>query len=226
VRNEALAQGVAQGMSNITVIGGNGYTGSAVVSEALSRGHAVTVVSRSEPSEPIPGVTYVAGSALEADVLDKAFEGADAVVTATSSRSGEAQAQPSLANLLIERAAVTGARLLVVGGFSSLRPAEGAPRFVEAGVAEQYRAEAEAGHASLEALLAAPEGVNWTFFSPAAHFGSWIEGGPSGAYRLGGEVAILDEEGSSFLHADDLADAILDIFESGDHAREHVSVVS
>jgi len=213
-------------MSNITVIGGNGYTGSAVVAEARERGHSVTVVSRSATDDPIAGVTYVVGSALDGAVLDKAFEGADAVVVATSSRGGEAQAQPSLANLLIERAEATGVRLLVVGGYSSLRPAPGEQRFVEAGVAEQYRAEAEAGHASFEALLGSPEQVNWTFFSPAAHYGSWIEGGPSGNYRLGGEVAILDESGSSFLHADDLADALLDIFESGDHVRDHVSVVS
>lgn len=213
-------------MSNITVIGGNGYTGAAVVSEAVSRGHAVTVVSRSLPDAPVEGVTYVTGSALDDDVLDKAFDGADAVVAATSSRGGEAQAQPSLANLLVQRASVTGARLLVVGGVSSLRPAAGEPRFIEGGVAEQYRVEAEAGHASLEALIASPETVNWTFFSPAKNFGSWIEGGPSGSYRLGDDVAILDENGSSFLHADDLADAILDIFESGDHARGHVSVVS
>jgi len=213
-------------MSSITVIGGNGYTGAAVVAEALRRGHAVTVVSRSLPDAPLASVRYVTGSALEPEVLDSALSGADVVVAATSSRGGEAQAAPVLAGLLVERAAHTGVRLLVVGGFSSLRPAAGAPRFIEGEVAEAIRAEAEAGHASLEALLAAPQGVNWTFFSPASQYGSWIPGEASGSYRLGGEVAMLDTEGSSVLYAPDLALAILDIAESGEHAREHVSVVS
>lgn len=211
-------------MSNITVLGGNGYTGAAVVAEALRRGHTVSIVSRSQPQAPLAGVRYVTGSALDPEVLDSALEGADAVVMAVSSRDGGPQIAPELASLLVERAGPR--RLAVVGGFSSLRPAEGAPRFIEAGVPEQYRAEAEAGHGSLEVLQGAPEGVDWVFFSPAAKFGAWFPVEPSGAYRLGGEVAILDEEGNSYLHAEDLALAILDIIESGDHSREHVSVVS
>lgn len=218
------ARALVEGMSNITVIGGNGYTGAAVVTEALRRGHSVTIVSRSQPDAPLAGARYVTGSALEPAVLDSALEGADAVVMAVSSRAGGPQIAPELASLLVDRAG--SARLAVVGGFSSLRPAEGAPRFIEAGVAEQYRAEAEAGHGSLEVLKAAPEGVDWVFFSPAAKFGSWIPGEASGSYRLGGEVAILDENGSSTLYAEDLALAVLDVIESGEHSREHVSVVS
>ncbi|MES1170900.1 MAG: NAD(P)H-binding protein [Actinomycetota bacterium] len=214
-------------MSHITVIGGNGYTGAAIVSESLERGHTVTVVSRSVPDAPVEGVAYVTGSALEPAVLDEALTGADFAVVAVSSRGGEAQAAPTLAGLLVERAAQSGVKLLVVGGFSSLRPSADEPRVIEGEVPEQYLAEATAGHDSLEALLAAPSGVSWTFFSPAAHYGSWVEGKPSGAYKLGGEVMILDPEtGTSYLHADDLADAVLDVLESDEPARGHVSVVS
>jgi len=213
-------------MTNITVLGGNGYTGGAVVAEALKRGHSVTVVSRSEPGSPLAGVSYLTGSALDPAVLDKAFEGADVVVTATTSRGEASQAAPEIAAGLVERAADTGARIVVVGGFSSLRPSADAPRIIEGGVPEPYREEAEAGHASLEALLGAPTAVNWTFVSPGAQYGSWIPGEAAGAYRLSGDVAILDDEGSSVLYAEDLALAILDVIESGEHAREHVSVVS
>jgi len=214
-------------MTNITVLGGNGYTGAAVVSEAVKRGHSVTVVSRSAPEAPVDGVTYITGSAVDGAVLDRAFDGADVVVTATTSRGEASQAAPSIAKGLAERAAASGTRILVVGGFSSLRPASGEPRVIEGDVPEQYLAEATAGHDALEVLLASSDSVNWTFFSPAAHYGSWVEGEPSGAYKLGGEVMILDPEtGTSYLHADDLADAILDVVETGEHAREHVSVVS
>ncbi len=43
-------------MSRIIVIGGTGYAGSAIVTEAAARGHAVTAFSRSLPAEPVPGV--------------------------------------------------------------------------------------------------------------------------------------------------------------------------
>ncbi|MGC4175880.1 NAD(P)-dependent oxidoreductase [Demequina sp.] len=213
-------------MSNITVIGGNGYTGAAVVSEAVKRGHSVTVISRSEPSAPTPGVTYVAGSALDSAILDTAFEGADAVVTAVSSRGEAAQAAPQIAAALVERAASSGARVVFVGGFSSLRPAAGEPRFIEGEVPEQYRAEANAGHQSLETLSASAEGVDWVFVSPPAQYGSWIPGEPTGTYRLSDDVAILDENGTSTITGADLALAVLDVIESGDHSREHISVAS
>jgi putative NADH-flavin reductase len=211
-------------MTNITVLGGTGYTGAAIVSEALKRGHSVTVVSRTAPESPVGGVTYVAGSALDPAILDRAFEGADVVVTATTSRGEASQAAPGIAAALAERAAASGTRILVVGGFSSLRPAAGEPRFIEGEVPEQYLAEANAGHESLEALLAAPANVNWVFVSPPGAYGSWIPGEPTGTYRLGGEVAILDEEGKSTITGADFALAILDLIDSDDHAREHVSV--
>jgi len=197
------------------------------VSEAISRGHTVTVVSRSLPDAPVEGVTYITGSALEADVLAKAFDGADAVVTATTSRGEASQAAPGIAEGLVKAASASGTPIFVVGGFSSLRPAAGEPRVIEGEVPEQYLAEAQAGQDALDALLAAPSDVKWTFFSPAAHYGSWVEGEASGAYKLGGEVMILDPEtGTSYLHADDLADAILDVIESEQNSRGHVSVVS
>ena len=44
-------------MSRITVIGGTGYAGSAIVAEAAARGHQVTALSRSLPDAPIPDAT-------------------------------------------------------------------------------------------------------------------------------------------------------------------------
>ena len=64
-RNAASRRNVDCPMTNITVLGGTGYTGAAIVSEALKRGHSVTVVSRSAPESPVDGVTYVTGSALD-----------------------------------------------------------------------------------------------------------------------------------------------------------------
>ena len=212
-------------MARITVIGGTGYAGGAIAAEAARRGHDVTALSRTAPPNPIPGVTHVTGTAFDAKVREAAFADADAVVLATSPRGDMAGRQLELARALASRAEETGARLIVVGGFSSLRPAQGAPRFVEGEIPPQYRDEALAGHSVLEMLLAAPEALDWTFVSPAATFGAYAPGEPTGTYRLGGEVAILNEVGGSRLSAPGLALAVVDLIDAATHRREHVSVV-
>ena len=213
-------------MSRLTVIGGTGYAGAAIVALAAAKGHEVTSVSRKAPSEAVAGVAYVQGSALDPAVLTRAFDDADAVVTATSPRGDMADAQLQLIEALAAKAGSTGVRLIVVGGFSSLRPAAGEPRFIEGFVPEAFRAEALVGHAGLELLKAEPENVDWTFVSPARTFGSYAPLPATGAYRIGGEVALVDETGNSVLSAADLALAIVDIVEQGTHRREHVSVVN
>lgn len=67
-------------MAKITVLGGSGYAGSAVVAEARRRGHEVTSLSRSIPSEQIDGVEYRSGSANDLVTLQEATIGQDVVV--------------------------------------------------------------------------------------------------------------------------------------------------
>ncbi len=213
-------------MARIVVVGGTGYAGAAIVAEAVQRGHDVVAVSRSAPVAPVEGATYVQGSALDADFVAQVIQGADAVVATTAARGDMADKQADAVRVLTDAAERAGARLVAIGGFSSLRPSEGAPRFIEGEVAEQYRTEALAGHAFLEALRASEAGLDYVFVSPAAKFGSWLPGERTGTYRLGGEVAILDAEGTSHLSGADLAVAVVDLIESGAHSREHVSVVN
>jgi uncharacterized protein YbjT (DUF2867 family) len=73
-------------VSRITVIGGTGYAGSAIVAEAAARGHQVTALSRSLPGAPIPNVTYVQGDATDEATLSATIEGADVVVGALAPR--------------------------------------------------------------------------------------------------------------------------------------------
>ncbi len=213
-------------MSRITVLGGTGYAGAAIVAEAVTRGHSVTAVSRTEPAHPVEGVTYIQGSALETDVRTRAFDGADAVIAATSPRGAMADQHLELLEAIASRAGLSGVRLVVIGGFSSLRPAPGEPRFIDGFVPSQYLEEAKAGHAVLEMLMAEPVALDWTFVSPARTFGAFAPGPATGAYRMGGDVAILDTEGKSFISAADLALAVVDLVDAAGHRREHVSVVS
>lgn len=212
-------------MSRITVVGGTGYAGSAIVAEAAARGHDVTAVARKEPGSPVAGVAYVRGSVLDEDVRRRAFEGADAVVVATSPRGDMADYADELIEAVVSRAGKSGVRLIWIGGFMTLRPAPGAPRFIEGEVPEAYRFEAQVGANALAAFEAEGDALDWTYVSPAGSFGAYAPLPATGSYRIGGEVAILDENGKSQLSAGDLAKAIVDMIETGEHRREHVGVV-
>jgi len=210
-------------MSTIVVFGGTGYTGGNIVREAASRGHHVISVSRSEPQERIEGVVYTIGAA--EDVAPKVIPGADAVVAALAPRGDMAGRLVEVYEQLARLSAEAGARYLQVGGFSSLRPAPGQPRFVEGDVPEEYRSEALEGEAS-RVMLAdrAPDSLDWVFVSPAATYGAWAAGERTGSYRVGGDVALFDAEGGSNISGGDFALAVLGEIENPAHHREHISV--
>jgi putative NADH-flavin reductase len=210
-------------MVKIVVFGGTGYTGSSIVREAASRGHEVISVSRSAPETPVDGVRYETGAAEQ--VAPRVLPGADVVVAALSPRGDMAGRLVEVYGELVRLAAEAGARYLQVGGFSSLRPAPGEPRFVEGEIPEQYRDEALEGEATRLLLVEhAPADLDWLFLSPAGSYGAWAAGERTGTYRLGGEVALLDAEGGSHISGADFAVAVVDEVEAPAHHREHVGI--
>lgn len=210
-------------MATIVVFGGTGYTGANVVREAASRGHRVVSVSRSQPKEPVEGVRYETG-AVEA-VAPRVIADADAVVATLSPRGDMAGRLVEVYGELARHSAQVGARYLQVGGFSSLRPAPGEPRFVEGELPEQFRQEALEGEATRVMLVEqAPESLDWVFVSPAGSYGAWAPGDRTGTYRVGGEVALFDDEGGSSISGGDFALAVVDEIESPSHRREHIGV--
>ncbi|WP_035856586.1 NAD(P)-dependent oxidoreductase [Cryptosporangium arvum] len=213
-------------MSRIVVIGGTGYAGSAIVAEAAGRGHEVTAFSRSAPTEPVPGVTYVQGDATDEAALAAVVRGADVVVAALAPRGPLAGTFRAVTGTAARLADAEGATLYVVGGFSSLRPAPGAPRFVEdlTHVPAELHTEVLAGAGLVvEDLPATPETLNWVFVSPARMFGSFAPGERRGAYRVGDEVSVAPSDGGAISGAD-YALGFVDLIEKGAHHRAHVNL--
>jgi putative NADH-flavin reductase len=207
-------------MSRIVVIGGTGYAGSAIVAEAASRGHEVIAFSRSAPAEPVAGVEYVQGDATDEAALRSVISGA------LSPRGPLAGPFREVNRTIARLADAEGARLFVVGGFSSLRPAPGAPRGVEdlSHVPAEIHEEVLAGAALIiEDLPAAPETLDWVFVSPALAFGSYAPGEQTGEYRLGDEVAVSPDDGGD-ISAPDYALGFVDLIEANDHHRAQVNL--
>jgi len=214
-------------MANITVIGGTGYTGSNIVAELASRGHRVTSFSRKAAPSPVEGVTYLHGDATDLRAIAAAVEGADVVIGSLAPRGELAGKVAGIYQQLPTLAKTPRDRLILIGGWSSLRPAKGAPRFTEGdGVPEQFRAEAQEMAGVVDWLEAADRGVDWLFVSPAAVYGSFAPGERTGAYRVGDEVALQAPDGSldTEISGADFAKAVADEVEEH-KLKGHVSFV-
>lgn len=210
-------------MANITVLGASGFAGAHVVQEATARDHRVTAVSRS--GAPEEGTCNIRGSVLDGAVLDEALSGADVVVGSLSPRGDMAGRVVDAYRNVAQRLNGTDTRFIVIGGFGSLKTPESERIANTDDFPEAYRPEARE---LLEVLLALEtfDELDWTYVSPAANFGSYIPNQERlGRYRASDETPLFDEQGESAISGADLAVAVLDTIESGDHRRSHVSFV-
>ena len=216
-------------MARITVLGGSGYAGAALVAEARKRGHEVTSVSRSAPTSQVDGVQHVEGSVLDADVLDRVLEGRDVVVSALSPRGDMAGKVEGVLADLVSRLGGTPTRLGYIGGASSLLTEEGGPSLWDVSkdhVPDEVRPEVQTGLDTFAMLQESPESLDWFYVSPPQDFGSWLGTPSTGSYTLGGDVLLRNADGASTISADDLALAIVDEIETPAHRRRRFTAVS
>ncbi|SJM61590.1 NAD(P)-dependent oxidoreductase [Agrococcus casei] len=208
-------------MTKITVLGATGFAGSSIAKEAASRGHEVTVVSRS--AADLAGTRAVQGSVLDSAVLADALDGAEVVVGSLSPRGDMAGQVRGAYAKVAEQLAGADARLIIVGGFGSMLAEDGSRIADGPGFPDAFKAEAQELFSVLEALRAG-EGVRWTYVSPAADFGSYIpDQTRRGEYRKGGDVPFFDADGKSAISGADFAIGVVDEIEAAAHVGEHIS---
>ncbi|HVX46758.1 MAG TPA: NAD(P)H-binding protein [Mycobacteriales bacterium] len=216
-------------MPRITVIGGTGYAGSAIVAEAAARGHQVTALSRSVPAAPVPSVTYLQGDATDEAALSSAIADSAIVVDAIAPRGSRPGHARAVHRTVARLADAAGARLFIVGGASSLRPAPGADRFVtdpdHLGLipAELHDEIRDGAGFIIEDLPATPATLDWVYVSPALRFGAQQPAERLGRYRLGNDVTVAPEDGGA-ISAADYALGFLDLIEKGEHHRTQVNL--
>lgn len=210
-------------MALIAVLGGTGYAGRHIVTEAVDRGHTVLSVARSVPAERVEGATYIEGTLLDVPGLLAQLQGVEVVVSAIAPRGDmEGLVRPNLealASVLPDTV-----RLGVIGGAGGSLVAEGGPRVVDAGFPEEFKAEALEAIGVLEDLQAEQSGRDWFFVHPAGGFGAWNVGERTGTYRDGGDVIVTDADGESFISGPDLGVAVVDEIENPKHVRERFTV--
>ncbi|MBU4464460.1 MAG: NAD(P)H-binding protein [Actinobacteria bacterium] len=210
-------------MARIAVIGGTGYAGRHIVTEAVGRGHTVVSVARSLPAERVEGVTYIEGTVLDAPGLAAELQGVDVVAIALSPRGDMVgKMRPAVAELVA--ALPENVRVGAVGGAGGSLVAPGGPRVIDGDFPDEIKPEAFEAIGVLDDLRATPASREWFYVHPAGSFGAWEPGERTGSYRTGGEVIVVDDDGKSFISGADFAIAFVDEIENPKHARERFTV--
>jgi hypothetical protein len=214
-------------MTTITVFGANGTIGSAIVREALERGHTMTAVVRDPAKVTVqhPRLSITSGDVLDPQSVTSAAAGQDVLVSAVGGGDGPghlATIEPS-ARALTEGLRVLGdhaLRLVAVGGAGTLRTPDGSLVQDTPGLPEDLLKIMHAHGAALEHYRTVTD-LDWVNVSPAA---SIAPGERTGTYRTSLDELIVDDEGESVISVEDYAVAIVDEIETPRHRRQRFAV--
>ncbi|WP_181796834.1 NAD(P)-dependent oxidoreductase [Streptomyces sp. WELS2] len=214
-------------MTNIAVFGASGTIGSAIVREALRRGHRVTAIVRdpAKVTERHADLTVTAGDALDPQSVTAAAKGQDVVVSAVGGGDGPghlATIRPA-AEALTEGLRTLGERaprLITVGGAGSLRTPDGKQVWDAPGLPDFLLQIMHAHGDALDHYRTVTD-VDWTNLSPAATI---APGDRTGVYRTALDDLVTDENGDSTISVEDYAVALLDEIERPRHHHQRFTV--
>lgn len=210
---------------NIALLGATGFVGSALLNEALDRGHAVTAIVRDIQRLPARDrLTAVAADVHDTGALAQAIQGHDALISAFNPgwRNPNLHDDQVRGTSSILRAVKQAGlkRVLWVGGAGGLEARPGvrvvdAPDFPAA-----IRPGSLATIDALEQLKKEPE-LDWSYLAPSAT----MKPGPrTGQFRLGGDQLLTDQEGHSRISVQDFAVAMIDELERPAHIHQRFTV--
>jgi uncharacterized protein len=215
----------AQPTLKIVVYGGSGAIGSRIVSEALSRGHHVTVVDRNPKAvagAPADRFKLVKGDAFSTPDIIANTKDQNALVMAVAVRpapTADFYVRMVKAAVAAQRAQEGAAktRLLVVGGASSLLLPDGR-RLLDTFPKDMLATGGNEVRSMVDALdyLRTVTDTSWTFFSPPMQIDA---GARTGKYRLGNDQLLSDAKGVSKISMEDYAVAMLDEIEKPQHVN-------
>jgi uncharacterized protein len=209
----------------IALIGATGFVGSAILQEALQRGHEVTAIVRHpEKLSPHPKLRPHNADIQNIDEVARSVAGHDVVISAFS----PGWTNPNMYDVQVmgTRAIVDGVkkagikRMLFVGGAGSLEVKPGVQSVDLPEFPAEYKQGALATRETLDLLRKEPS-LDWSFLSPSADL---FPGQKTGKFRLGTDQLITDSQGNSRISVEDYATAMLDEVEAPKHIRRRFTV--
>jgi putative NADH-flavin reductase len=210
----------------IALIGASGFTGTAILNEALNRGHQVTAIARHPGKITVENkhLTLKAADASNVSELAGALKGHDAVISCYNA----SWTSPTMYDDFIKgseeiQAAVKQSgvkRFIVMGGAGSLEIAPGVQLVDTPQFPADWKAGATAARDYLNTLRKQTE-LDWTFVSPAINL---HPGTRTGKFRLGKDNPVFDDQQQSNISVEDLAVAVVDELEQGKFIKERFTV--
>ena len=209
----------------IALLGATGFVGSALLQEALDRGHVVTAIVRHpEKLEKREGLTAKAGDVYETASLATLIQGNDAIISAFN----PGWKNPNLyddqvrgtASIIaaIKKAGIK--KVLWVGGAGGLEVKPGVRVVDSPDLPSWVRPGSLATIDALHQLRKEPE-LEWSYLSPSAEL---KPGQLTGKFRLGSDQLLVGATGKSEISVHDYAVAMIDELERPAHVRQRFTV--
>jgi len=211
---------------NIALIGATGFVGSAVLNEALNRGHKVTAIARDTSKIAVKNdnLTVVIADVYDTEALVKVLTGHDAIVNTFNA----GWTNPNLYDDFIkgsesiqQAVKLSGVkRLLVVGGAGSLEIAPGVQLVDTPQFPAEWKTGATAARDYLN-IIKKENDLDWTFLSPAIHL---HPGARTGVFRLGSDQPVFDADHKSEITVEDMAMAIINELEQNQFIKKRFTL--
>lgn len=205
----------------VVLLGATGFVGSALLKEALDRGHRVTAIVRDpEKLEKRDGLIPRKGDVYDTASLAGLIEGNDALISAFNPGwkdpnlyDDQVRGTKSII-AAVKQAAIK--RVLWVGGAGSLEVKPGVRVVDDPALPDWVRPGSLATIDALDQLRKEPD-LEWTFLAPSAEM---KPGQRTGRFRLGGDQLLVDSAGHSRISVQDFAVAMIDELERPLHLRQ------
>ena len=209
----------------IVLLGATGFVGSALLKEALDRGHIVTAIARHPETLPLrERLTVKAGDVFDSSALATLLTGHEAVISAFNpgwrnpNLYDDQRRGTSAIIAAVKQAGIR--RVLWVGGAGGLEVKPGVRVVDDPNLPDWIRPGSLATIDALEQLRKEPE-LEWSFLAPSAEM---KPGSRTGKYRLGGDDLLVDANGKSHISVEDFAAAMIDELEHPAHVRHRFTV--
>ncbi len=209
----------------IALIGATGFVGSAILKEALDRGHEVTAIVRHpEKLTTHPKLHAEKGDVYNENEVARLVAGHDAVISAFN----PGWMNPDIYDLQVKgtKTIIAGVkkagikRLLFVGGAGSLEVKPGVQSVDLPEFPKDWKPGALATREALH-LLRKETNLEWSFLSPSADLSP---GERTGKFRLGKDQLLTDANGKSRISTQDYAVAMLDEVEQPKYILQRFTV--